>query len=88
MKNTCLFYIIIQVLKKKSYIQGITTGYFISCCFTAAFTSEDIIFYSFSELDSELSKNDFCQKFYFNGCTQTPHPLNDQNPLSVMKVFC
>ena len=69
-------------------LQGITTSYFISCCFTSAFTSEDIIFYNFLELDSKLSKKDFCHKFYFNSCTQTPHSLNDQNPLSVMKVFC
>ena len=25
---------------------------------------------------------------FFNGFTQNPHPLNDQNPLSVTKVFC
>ena len=26
--------------------------------------------------------------FYFNRFTQTPHPLNDQNPISITKVFC
>ena len=34
-------------------------------------------------------KKDFPRKVYFfNGFTQTPHPLSNQNPLSVMKVFC
>ena len=32
---------------------------FISCCLTSVFTSADIIFYSFSELDSKLSKKTF-----------------------------
>ena len=34
-------------------------------------------------------KKDFCHKLsFFNGFTETPCPLKDQNPLSVTKVFC
>ena len=57
-------------------------------CFTLAFTSADIFFYNFLELDPTLYlKKDFCHEFYFfNGFTQTlhpqPHKLNDQNPLA------
>ena len=62
---------------------------FISCSFTSAFTSADIIFYNFLELVSKLSKKDFRHEFsFFNGFTQIPHPLNGQNPLSMIKVFC
>ena len=67
-------------------LQDIATSYFFSFCFTSVFTSADIVFYNFSELDSKLSKKDFCHKF--PGFTQTPHPLNDQNLRSVRKVFC
>ena len=35
-----------------------------------------------------ILKKDFRHKFsFFNGFTQTSHPLNDQNPL-ITKVFC
>ena len=62
---------------------------FISCSFTSAFTSADIIFYNFLELNSKLSKKDFRHKFsFFNSFTQIPHPLNSQNLLSMIKVFC
>ena len=45
-------------------------------------------FYNFLQLHSTLSKKDFCRKFsFFNGFTQTPHPLNSQNLLSVTKDF-
>ena len=61
---------------------------FISCSFTSAFTSADIIFYNFLELVSKLSKKDFRHEFsFFNSFTQIPHPLNGQNPLSMIKVF-
>ena len=46
-------------------------------------------FYNFLELHSTLSEKDFCRKFsFFNGFTQTPHPLNSQNLVSMTKVFC
>ena len=54
-------------------LQDIATNSFISCCFASAFTSADIIFYNFSELDSKLSKKDFFHKFsFFNDFTQSP----------------
>ena len=47
------------------------------------------LFYNFLELHSTLSEKDFCCKFsFFNEFTQTPHPINSQNLLSVTKVFC
>ena len=51
-------------------------------------------FYNFLELHSTLSEKDFCPKFpFFNGFIQPPpphpsHPINSQNLLSVIKVFC
>ena len=54
-----------------------------------AFTSADIIFHHFLELRSEKKKKkkkkDFCCKFsVFSRFTQPPpHPLNDQNQLSM-----
>ena len=46
-------------------------------------------FYNFLELHSTLSKKDFRHKFsFFNRFTQTSYPLNGQNLLSVIKVFC
>ena len=57
-------------------LQDIATSSFISCCLTSIFTSADIIFYNFSELDSKLSKKEICHKFpFFNGFTQTQIPL-------------
>ena len=45
--------------------------------------------FNFLELHSALSEKDFCGKFsFFNEFTQTPHPINSQNLLSVTKVFC
>ena len=44
-------------------------------------------FYNFLELHSTLSEKDFCHKFsFFMGFTQTFHPLNSQNLLSI-KTF-
>ena len=64
-------------------LQDIATSSFISCCLTSIFTSADIIFYNFSELDSKLSKKYFCHKFpFFNGFTQSQIPFNAQNPLA------
>ena len=46
-------------------------------------------FYNFLELHSTLSEKDFRHKFsFFNRFTQTSYPLNGQNLLSVIKVFC
>ena len=54
----------------------IATSSFISCRLTATFTSADIIFCNFSELDSKLSKKIFCHNFpFFSGFTQTQIPL-------------
>ena len=61
---------------------------FISCS-TSVFISADIISYNFLALYFALTEKDFCRKFsFFNRFTQTPQPLNDQNLLSVAKVFC
>ena len=44
-------------------------------------------FYNFLELQSTLIEKDFCCEFsFFNGFTQTPHPRNNQNLLSVTHV--
>ena len=51
------------------------TSSFISCS-TSVFISPDIIFYGFLGFS------------FFNSFTQTIHPLNSQNLLSVTKVFC
>ena len=46
-------------------------------------------FYNFLELHSTLSEKDFRHKFsFFNRFTQTSYPLNGQNLLSGIKVFC
>ena len=46
-----------------------------------------LLFYSSLELNSTSEKY-FCRKFsFFNGFSQTPHPLNSQNLLSVTKFF-
>ena len=93
MKNACLFYIITLHLKFWRY-NYVATSSFISCCFTSAFTSADIIFYNFLELHLTSEKKYFCHEFFFfNEFTQIPspppptHPINGQNPLSMAKVF-
>ena len=53
------------------------------------FLYQQILFYDFLELHSTVSEKDFCHKIsFFNGFTQTPHPLNSQNLLSITEVFC
>ena len=54
------------------------------------FRSAGIVFHNYLELHSTISKKkNFHHKFSFlNGYTQTPHPLNGQNQLSVTNVFC
>ena len=42
----------------------------------------------FRTLFNIIFKKILSRIFFFNGFTQIPHPLNDQNPLSVTKVFC
>ena len=71
------------------------TRSFVSCHFLLAFTSTDITFHKFLEPYSTLSdKMILVTEFsFFNGFIQTHTlpsllPLNDQNPLSVTKVFC
>ena len=53
-------------------LQDISTSSFISCYSTSIFTSEDIIFYNFSELDSKLSKKKIVTNFPFS--TDLPKP--------------
>ena len=63
-------------------MQNAATISFISCCFMLDFISADTIFHYFLELHTTLpEKKIFVTNF-------PPHPLNDQNSLSVKKVFC
>ena len=82
--HTCFaVYQFLKVLLIKKYT---ATSFFIS-----SFTSADIIiFYKLLELSSTLSEKNFHHKFsYVHRFTLTiPHPLNNQNPLSLIKVFC
>ena len=80
---------VLKVILIKSYKIQLATSFFISCCFTLAFTSGDIIFYKFLELHSTLSEKIFLsQIFLFYWIYPTPQPLNGQNLLSVVKAFC
>ena len=65
-KYTRFYYIVFQILKLisiESY--KIQVPVFVYCCFTSAFTSENIIFYNFLKLRSTLSKRYFRHKFPF-----------------------
>ena len=53
----------------------IATSSFISCRLTSIFTSADIIFYNFSELDSKLSKKNFVTNFPFLVDSPKPRSL-------------
>ena len=76
-------------------LQNIATNPFISCCFKSVFTSADIIFYNFSELDLKLYKKTLSQSSLFNRFKCPPptppptpnHHLKDLNLLSMTKVF-
>ena len=80
-----------KVLIIKSYKISYTS-HFISSCFTSVFTSVDIIFSNFSELDSKLSKTKkeiFVTNYpFFNRFIQNPDPLNNENLLIVTEIFC
>ena len=81
-----LFCIVFQVLGRY-FCEDAATSSFISC-FASAFISAGIIFYNLLELHSTLSEEDFCHKISFlNGFTQTSQPLNNQNLISVTKIF-
>ena len=88
---TSLFYIVFLVLRRcfceNLYDTAIIVLLFF--CFTSVFISANIIFYNFFELHSALSEQAFCRKFsFFNGFTQTPHPINGQNLLRVPNALC
>ena len=87
LKIHAYFTIEFQVLRRY-FCEDAATSSFVSC-FGWAFLSADIIFvYNFLELYSTLSEKDFCHKFSFsNRFTQTSHPLNSQNLLSVTNFF-
>ena len=89
MRNTQLFYIVFQVLMVllKNFVRY-SHHIFL---FLLAFTSAGITFLKFLELLSTISgKKYFRHKFsFFDLFAQTaPHPLNDQNLVSVTKFFC
>ena len=80
MKNTCLFYIIFQVLKvlltKICKIEPPDLLFFLS------FTSAVSFFTNFQNFIEHYLKKIFCHKFsFFNGFTKPPTPFNAQNPL-------
>ena len=67
-------------------LQDIATSSFISCCFKSVFTSADIIFYNFSELESKLSKKTFSSRiFFFNELTQIPLSPSPLQPKSTKR---
>ena len=88
-----IFYIVFQVLKvlliKICKIQSL------DLLFLVVFISFSISRYHFLQVFRTsfniIWKKDFRHKFsFFNRFIQThsPHPLNSQNPLSLIKVFC
>ena len=92
MKNTCPFYyMVFQVLKvlliKICKMQPLDLLFFV------VFISFYISRYHFSQIFRSsfniIWKKDFRHKFsFFNGFTQTPHPINSSNRLGVTKFFC
>ena len=52
-------------INSTGHMYSLATGSFTSSCFTSAFTSADISFYNFPELDSKLSKKKFSLEFSF-----------------------
>ena len=50
---------------------------------------QQVSFFTNFRTSFNIMKKDYCQKFsFFNRFTQTPHPLNGQNPLSMTIFFC
>ena len=74
MKNTYMFYIVFQVLRKyfSEKLQDTATSSFIFCCFKLVFVSADIIFYNFLKIHSTLSEQMLSKISFFNRYTQTP----------------
>ena len=90
MKNAHPFYIVFEVLKVLIII--ICKMQPLDLLFLVFYVRFHISRYHFS-LIFRASYNIIWKKivvtnFFFNRFTQTPHPLNGQNSLSVTKVFC
>ena len=87
-----LFYITLKVFLLKTHNIYIATSAnsFISCCFTSAFTSANIIFYNFLEHQTTLSLKRFLSQIvlFLIYSLKLLHPLNSQNLLSMTKFFC
>ena len=64
-KTTRPFYLVFQGLKVLFTKSSSATSSFISYCVTLAFTSADIIFHNFLELQSILSEKYFRHEFSF-----------------------
>ena len=75
-------------------LQDIATSSFISCCFTPAFTSADIIFYNFLNLIQNYQKKKkkkLSQISLLKWIHPNPPPIlhpHFQNSISVSKIFC
>ena len=92
MKNTCLFYNVFQVLN--IHLIKISKTEPPDLLFFVVFINFYISRYYFSQIfrtsfNYYYLEKRFCHKsFALNQLTQTPHLLNDQNPLNMTKVFC
>ena len=72
-------------INSTGHMYSLATGSFTSSCFTSAFTSADINFYNFPELDSKLSKKKkLALNFPFNRFIQ-PAPLPHHQ---TAKIYC
>ena len=92
MKNTCPFYIAFHVLNK--HLTKICKIEPPDLLFLVVFISFYISRYHFSQFSRTsfniICKKDFHHKFSFltDSLNHPSYPLKNQNPLSVMKVFC
>ena len=86
MKNTSLFYIKFQVLRRY-FCEDTATSFFISCV-TSVFISADIVFTTFYNFIQHYLEKIFVPNLPFSTDSPPhpkPHPLNGQNLLNVKK---
>ena len=86
MKNKHPFYSVFEVLKVLIIICKMQP---LDLLFLVVFYSSTYHFSIIFRASYNIWKIDCCHEFsFFNGFTQTPHPLNSQNLLSMTNVFC